>query len=149
MIISKRKYHQLLIDIRNLKIILEESREYGITCDKCISRLSSDNNKLTFSLYKLGKEYKDKIKLKNKKIKSLKEQIEYIKSDEYLNQVIYERDFLQEIVDSEDVEYKLKLDKINEQVKLVEDAEMNEYNFCKFIENIQNILQGSDKDEIK
>ena len=124
MTISKRKYNSLKEELRTTKELLEESREYIHNCDDLVNTIFEHNNKLASSLFDLRKEYKDKIKLKNKKIKSRKEQIEYLKSK-------YN-------------EFNFKILDISRQLELVEDAEMNEYNFVKLIDNIQNIVQGSD-----
>ena len=99
---------------------------------------------------------KEELEKENKK---LKEQIEYLKKDKYLNQIIYERDVyksinkeLEKLCDKYEEEHKTtfeewkrdinKITYIKEELNNLYNADQSERNYKVFIDKVDNILKG-------
>lgn len=99
---------------------------------------------------------KEELERENKK---LKEQIEYLKKDKYLNQIIYERDVyksinkeLEELCNKYEEEHKTtfeewirdikKTNEIKEELNNLYNADQSERNYKVFIDKVDNILKG-------
>ena len=84
----------------------------------------------------------------------LKKQLEYLRSGEYLNQIKWERDFLQSIVDEKDIDYKSRNEKAIEYIKKhlqmydIDDSVGNfdEFEILAKPSVLLNILNGGDKE---
>lgn len=99
---------------------------------------------------------KEELEKENKK---LKEQIEYLKKDKYLNQIKYERDVyksinkeLEELCNKYEEEHKTtfeewkrdinKITEIEEELNNLYNADQSERNYKVFIDKVDNILKG-------
>ena len=71
--------------------------------------------------------------------KKLKEQLEYLRSNEYLNQVKWERNFNEDLVK----ELQQRIDKLIEIIELT--IELDMVTTAKGLSKILNILKGEDK----
>ena len=80
--------------------------------------------------------YNTMLKRKNREIKSLKEQLEYLRSNEYLNQVKWERDINEKLND----DYKLVIEKLEKENKV-----LKELNVCVGCEDNPSYKSRIDK----
>lgn len=121
-----------------------------IKINKANKSITFINNGIAYSQFGIANEILDLITNLRQENKSLTEQLEYLRSGEYLNQVKWERDLnenLNQTMSIELINYKSRCEKINEILKESPDFNYsNDYIILK--RRIESVLQnGSDDNE--
>lgn len=119
-----------------------------IKINKANKSITFINNGIAFSQFRIADEILDLITNLQQENKSLTEQLEYLRSGEYLNQVKWERDLnenLNQTMSIELIDYKSRCEKINEILKETPNFNYsNDYTILK--REIEEILQGENNE---